>query len=842
MINLTAKSAKSIMKDGAPPTVRATLNLPTPFAVPQPLTSLIGRATELAELRTLLDRPEIHLVTLTGPGGAGKTRLAIEIGHLERATFSDGVVFLSLANLRDSDSMLATIAQSLDVRSQQGKLIADALADRAGDLDVLLILDNLEQIDDPTPVLRLIFDSAPGFRILATSRSALHIRGEHEVPVEPFSIPGPGAKPDRAGWVANPAVALFADRAAAVRPGFALTDENAADVVEICRRLDGLPLAIELAAARTKLLSPAQLLPRLANRLQLLTGGPRDLPERQQTLRDAIAWSHDLLTPPEQRVFRRFAVFAGGASIEEAAAIACGGDDAAAFDALAALVDHSLLRVIGGPEGDARYAMLETIRDFAAELLTESGEEQAIRDLHTGFYVALSDRIREEIVGAGSANALKQVSIEVDNLRSAHRWAVEQGDFPSAQKIASAFPRFWEVQGNYSEGRAWLTAALQGPADQSRDRANALVSLATLARRQGDYDAAVDSYEAALEIFRALDDRTGIAGTLNNLGVVAQDRGDYARARELLTEAHQHFASIGDQSRSAACLNNLGLVARRQGDLAGAVTLYEQSLAIWEQLGDQLRRALCLNNLGVVAYALNDIQAAETRYRDALAVYRQLEDRSGAGLTLNNLAEVLRDRGDFPQAVISWQESLALRSVQGDRVGIAECLTGLGRVATAAGLYDLATRLFATAIRLQRETGVSLPPRERDIQDKAIAELRQNVDADAFQRAWDSGTAAPLASLLEEVASDTEVLIEASTRVASQPSAPVKSAATEAGLTRRETDVLRLVVDGLSDREIGDALFISHRTAMTHVANILGKLGLESRTAAAAHALRNNLI
>jgi ATP/maltotriose-dependent transcriptional regulator MalT len=310
----------------------------------------------------------------------------------------------------------------------------------------------------------------------------------------------------------------------------------------------------------------------------------------------------------------------------------------------------------------------------------------------------------------------------------------------------------------------------------------------------------------------------------------------------LLSEAHRHFASIGDLPRSAACLNNLGLVARRQGDLQGAITLYERSLGIWDTLGDKLRRALCLNNLGVVAYALGDNQTAETRYREALTVYRLLEDRSGSALTLNNLAEVLRDRGDYPQAVISWQESLALRSVQGDRVGIAECLTGLGRMAASADLNDLATRLFAMAVRLQNETGVSLPPRERDVQDKAIGELRSRYGAVDFERSWGLGTTTRLEALLEEVASDTETLIEASTRVASRPTAPIKSAAAEAGLTRRETDVLRLLVDGLSDREIGDALFISHRTAMTHVANILGKLSLESRTAAAAFALRNSLI
>ncbi|MGH2562459.1 MAG: tetratricopeptide repeat protein, partial [Thermomicrobiales bacterium] len=685
----------------------------------------------------------------------------------------------------------------------------------------------------------------------------------------PLALPDPRRLPLLDELANNPAVALFLDRARAAKPDLDLTEENAPTMAEICVQLDGLPLAIELAAARVKLLSPAAMLPRLSHRLTLLTGGARDLPARLQTMRNAVAWSHDLLDPDEQTLFRRLAVFAGGCTLDAAEAVASAqfpvpsaqagaknapgrsdstglehrpaptdwalGTGHSALDLVSSLVDHSLLRQADGPDGEPRFVMLETIREFAAEQLAAAGEEAALRTRHAAFFADLAAQAEPALLGPDQGTWLHRLEAEYDNLRAALAWTIDQRQVVEALNLAGNLRRFWEIRAFLSEGRAWFDRALALPASEpGAARARALLGAATLARRQADHDRAVALYQESLDIWRALDDAAGIASALNNLGVIAHDRADYPRATALYEDALAASRQLGDRQLVAATLLNLGIVARRQGEFDRATTLYEESVVLWRELGDRLRVALTLNNLGVVAYNRGDLPRAVALYEEALAIWRELDDRGGVALSLNNLAEAVRDQGDLARAAALHEESLDLRAEQGDRAGIAESIAGFAAIAAKAGKGAAAVRLYAAADALRAAIGVPFPPPDREKIDRAIASLRAGTTASAFNEAWDAGRAFSVAASLAEAAT----VIEA---VSAAPPVPPAPAVPGIRLTKREIDVLALIVEGRSDKEIGEALFISHRTAMTHVTNILNKLGVNSRTAAAAFAVRNGL-
>ncbi len=760
-----------------PPTHAATHPAP-PSNLPAPPTPLIGREREVADAQEALRRGDAsRLLTLVGPAGVGKTRLGLAVAAEILPDVADGVFLVVLAPLTDPTLVAAAIAGALGLHERGGQPLQEALVAYLRDKRILLLLDNFEHVVAAAPVLADLLAACPHLRLLVTSRSPVHVRGERVRPVPPLAVPDPASMPPLDTLATIPAVALFVERATAVAPDFALVSENAVAVAAICRRLDGLPLAIELAAARVTLLPPHALLERLEYRLPLLVGGACDLPERQQTLRAAIAWSYDLLHAGEQALFRRLGVFAGGVALAAVEAVCgVGGDlegDALAW--LTGLVDKSLLQRAEGPGGEPRVGMLETLREYARERLVAHGELEATERAHAAYYLALAERAEPELTGPGQAVWLARLEREHDNLRAALRWSREGGEVEVGLRLAGALWRFWYTRGHISEGRRWLEPLLDDRREAvSTVRARALNGAGNLAWVHGDYARARTAHEKSLTLRRALRDTQGIAMALGNLGLVAKATGDLqpirkivreayaaaervfrhfpdrllAQARRLLQESLALWRELGDTWGIALALSNLGLVIQNQGDDGLAEALYTESLALRQQRGDTAGIALSLDNLGNLAYMQGNLARAKTLHEESLTLKREVGDVGGAMASLMNLWLVTAAQGNAQSKIarvrVLIEENLTLINECGNTADIVNFVEELAEVVAKEGQPAKAARLLGTAAARRAATGAARLPRDQTSYDCTVITVRAALGEKAFATTWAAGAALSL--------------------------------------------------------------------------------------------------
>ncbi|MBN9387225.1 MAG: tetratricopeptide repeat protein [Chloroflexi bacterium] len=716
-------------------------------------TPLLGRENEITQACRMLLTGQNHLLTLFGPGGTGKTRLGLQIAARLMPEFSDGVFFVDLSPLHSAlqvaQALIAALGLKEGIGNARGQYLRleETLKNHLKTRRVLLVLDNFEHVLEATSLVNQFLGAAPNLRIIVTTRSVLKVYGEQEFEVLPLKLPDGRRQPSLDELMSFPAVGLFVRRAQQAQPDFRLTEENAGAIVEVCRALDGLPLAIELAAAHANTLTPQQMLDQLSSRFGWLAeaGSDQQRPLRQQSLEETIAWGYDLLEENEQVIFTRLAVFGGGSTLEAAEAV-CDPDMMGEIDVLEGitrLLNNSLLRQVEGLDGAPRFTMLQTIHQYALKKLEERGEEAEARDQHAGFFAVMVEEAGPKLTGPEQAEWFRCFEQENENLRNLMDWSL-RGDDPErieqVLKISAVLWRYWAAQGYQSDGLSWLETAFSKSGDfKTEVLAQAYNVAGLMSRDQFDYPKAIEFFKAGLALQRQLGDKAGIASGLHSLGVVAAYMGDYDQAVIYDEEAMALRRELQDKRGLALCLSFLGALKTSQGEYGPASTFYEEGLKVLRSLGDLRMVALLLNNLGYLRLSQEQPSRARAYFEESLALRRELHDRSGTAGSILGLADAFAAEGNDEQALKLYNESFQLSKDTGESLNLAFCLEGIARILCRGGQTRLASFIFGASEAFREVINTPLQPTDLARYNEAVAQTRANTDPSTFEAAWQAG-------------------------------------------------------------------------------------------------------